>query len=518
MNDTLPTLIASLRDPARYPHAVRQIDVIETHISWVVLAGEFAYKIKKPVNLGFLDFSSLDKRRFYCEEELRLNRRLAPGLYLDVVAITGTAEQPVFNGAGEAIEYAVRMTRFPQEALLDRLLEQGALTPQHIDALAAEIAAFHGTVAVAGADSPFGAPQRVLTPAIENFRQIRALPDSHADLAALDALQAWTEGRYSALEQTLARRKRDGFVRECHGDLHLGNVALIDGRITLFDCMEFSENLRWIDVMSEIAFLVMDLLDRGRVDLAYRALNAWLEATGDYAGLAVLRFYLVYRAMVRAKVNAIRAAQAGLQPDERASVMERYRGYIRLAQGFAAESRPLLAITHGLSGSGKTTATQLLLESIGAVRIRSDVERRRLFGLAAHERSRSGVASGLYGADATGLTYRHLETLAGAIVRAGFPAIVDAAFLQRAQRDGFRQLANTLGVPFAILDFPADEATLRQRIAARMAQGRDASEADLAVLEHQFATEQPLAADEIPLTIDVAASFAEALRRLGNTA
>ena len=524
-NENLPELIAALRDHATYPHAVREIEVIETHISWVILTGDYAYKLKKPVDLGFLDFTTLEQRRFYCEQELRLNRRLAPEIYLEVVAITGSAEHPVWNGAGEAIEYAVKMRQFPQEALLDRLLERGEMTPQHIDALTARIAAFHGEVEVAGADSPFGTPQRVLEPAMENFRQIRALLDSPADLAALDVLQAWTEQQHAALAATFAQRKRDGFVRECHGDMHLGNIALVDGEVTVFDCIEFNDDLRWIDVISEVAFLVMDLMDRKRADLGWRALNAYLEATGDYAGLAVLRYYLVYRAMVRAKVSAIRAGQTGLEPSERASVMGRYRGYTRLAQSFAAEPRPLLAITHGLSGSGKTTLSQTILEATGAIRIRSDVERKRLFGLAADERSGSGVASGLYGADATGLTYRHLETLAGAMVRAGFPAIVDAAFLQRAQRDSFRELASTLGVPFAILDFPADKATLRQRVAGRMALGRDASEADLAVLEHQFATQQPLAADELPLAITVATmnegaptSATEALRRLGNTA
>lgn len=496
-NDNLPTLIAALRNPSVYPHAVRGIEVIETHISWVILSGDYAYKIKKPVNLGFLDFTSLEQRRFYCEEELRLNRRLAPKLYLEVVAITGSAGHPLWNGPGEAIEYAVKMRQFPQQALLDRMLERGALTPQHVDALAARIAAFHGEVEAAAADSPFGTPQRVLEPAMENFRQIRASFDSPADLAALEALQAWTERQHAALAATFAQRKRDGFVRECHGDMHLGNIALVDGEVTVFDCIEFNDNLRWIDVVSETAFLAMDLMDRKRADLAWRALNLYLERTGDYAGLAVLRYYLVYRAMVRAKVTSIRAGQPGMGAAERGAIIERYRGYIALAQGLASPGAPGLIINHGLSGSGKTTLSQPMLEDLGAIRIRSDVERKRLHGLAALQRSGSGIAGDIYAPDATALTYQRLGELARAVVEAGYTAIVDATFLQRPQRDAFRALAATLNVGFAICDFQAAAATLRQRIAQRLRHGRDASEADLAVLQRQLATQQPLAPQEL---------------------
>jgi len=497
---TLPTLIAALRNPAVYPHAVRDIEVIETHISWVILTGDYAYKIKKPVNLGFLDFTSLQQRRFYCEEELRLNRRLAPKLYLEVAAITGSAERPVWNGAGDAIEYAVKMRQFPQQALLDRLLERGALTPQHIDALASRIAAFHGEVEVAGTGSPFGTPQRVLAPAVENFRQIRASLDSPADLAALDALQAWTEQQHAALADTFAQRKRDGFVRECHGDMHLGNIALVDGEVTVFDCIEFNDNLRWIDVVSEVAFLAMDLMDRKRTDLAWRALNLYLESTGDYAGLAVLRYYLVYRAMVRAKVICIRAGQPSA---DRAATMERYRGYIDLAQGLAAPGAPGFIINHGLSGSGKTTLSQPMLEAIGAIRIRSDIERKRLHGLAALERSESGIGGDIYAPDATALTYQRLAELARAAVEAGFTVIVDATFLQRSQRDAFRALAASLKVAFVICDFQAPAGTLRERIAQRLQHGRDASEADLAVLQRQLATQQPLTPQELAHAIVV---------------
>jgi len=519
--DSLPPLITALCDGTIYGQPGADIKLLQTHISYVFLTGRYAYKIKKPINLGFLDFSTLEKRRHYCEEELRLNLRLAPELYLEAMPITGSPTHPVLGNAGVAIEYAVKMAEFPQQARLDHVLAQGELTTEQIDALAEQIAAFHSSIVVAGTDSVFGTPARVLQPALENFEQIHPLLKDPADLDALEVLREWTQHEYAALEPTFAQRKKDGFVRECHGDLHLANIALVNGAVTIFDCIEFNENLRWIDVLSEIAFLVMDLMDRNQHEFAYRALNTYLVHMGDYSGLAVLRFYLTYRAMVRAKVTAIRLHQAGMEHNERAAIYKDYRSYIRLAQSLTAPPHPALLITHGLSGSGKSTLSQPILERIGAIRIRSDVERKRLFGLSAESRSQSGVASGLYAPDATRLTYQHLAKLAQAIVAAGFTVLVDATFLQRSQRSLFQELAQTLGVPFAILDFQASTATLRQRIVQRQHAAQDASEADLAVLEHQFATQQPLAPDELPRTIPfttgaegIPMSAIEALRKL----
>jgi aminoglycoside phosphotransferase family enzyme/predicted kinase len=491
----MPELIRSLHDPACYDHAAGPVQVIETHISWVLLTGEFAYKIKKPLNLVFLDFSSLDKRLHACREEVRLNRRLAPEIYLDVVPITGTPAAPRVNGSDEAFEYAVKMRQFPSDATLDRLDSEGGMTVQHIESIAATLARFHlESCAHAPADSPWGNPDAIWQPVAQNFAQIAPHLNDPADRAQLDTLQRWSESEHARLAPMMAARKRDGFVRECHGDLHLGNLAWVEDRLLVFDCIEFNPGLRWIDIQSEIAFCYMDLLQRGHADWAWLFLNLWLEQTGDYAGLALLRFYAVYRALVRAKVAAIRTAQ--LAGHERDAVLEEVRALLGMATRLTRPLSARLDITHGLSGSGKTTVTYTLMQNPGAIRLRSDVERKRLAGLGALANSGSGVGEQLYSTAATRLTYRRLAELVGQLLNAGWPVIVDATFIARWQRDLLREVARTRKVEFRILDFPVAVATLRERIVQRARAGSDASEADLAVLQHQIDTEEPLDPNE----------------------
>ena len=488
-------LIAALRTPSVFGEGCEHVSVLETHISYVLLTGKHAYKIKKSVNLGFLDFTTLSARRFYCEEELRLNRRLAPALYLDVVAITGSVDAPILGGDGLVLDYAVKMREFPQEALASLLLSRNEIGAADIDVLAAEVAVFHARIDVAAPGSPFGRPNEVLRTALQNFAQIRPLLQTPRAQTELDALALWAKREHQARYTAFGERQRGGFIRECHGDLHLGNIARIDGKITIFDCIEFNDAMRWIDVMSEVAFTVMDLQDRGRGDLGHRFLNAYLEITGDYSGLSVLRFYLSYRAIVRAKVARLRAVQVDASDVSRV-LLDEYHGYVELARSYAQPPQAAIVLTHGLAGSGKSTLSQALLEVLGAVRIRTDVERKRLHGLATRDRSPSGVDHGLYTADATAATYHHVCALVRGVAAAGHVAIVDATFLKRWQRDLFRKLAADLQVPFVIVTFSASESTLRERITRRAKEGHDASDADLAVLDHQLRVQEPLAPEE----------------------
>lgn len=514
--DTTP-LIRSLLDTGVWDHETYDLSLVETHISWVILTGPYAYKIKKPVNLGFLDFSTLEKRRFYCHEELRLNRRLAPRLYVDVIAITGEAMRPAINGSGPVLDYAVKMVQFPQEAQLDRLLARGALSARHIDELAQRVATFHGNIAIAAPEGPYGEPEQIQQLVLANFDRVLSELRNQDALNRLRALRQWTQQEYQRCRNSLAVRKQRGFVRECHGDMHLRNIALLDDELVIFDGIEFSDSLRWIDVISEVAFLVMDLDDRKQPQLARRFLNAYLEHTGDYAGIRVARYYLVYRAMVRAMVDAIRARQPGMNETEKRRVLEEYGSYVSLAERYTHIPHPALIITCGLSGSGKTTVAQTLLEHYPAIRVRSDVERKRLHGFTAAKRTGSEVDRGLYAPEATSRTYERLAELAGVIVKAGYSVIVDAAFLRREQRTMFHAVAQELRVPFLILDCQAPLETLRGRIRSREREARDPSEATLVVLERQLATQELLTESEKPYVLSIDTTEAPKGARIADT-
>lgn len=493
-------MVAGLSAPGCYPHPVGRISTIETHISFVLLTGTFAYKIKKPVDLGFLDFTTLEKRLHFCREELRLNQRLAPDIYLDVVPICGTPEAPTVGSGTAVIDYAVKMVEFPQGALADRMLARGELSARDIDALAAQVAAFHERAARCPEGEDYGGPERLRASVMQNFAQIRAANPPWGNLPRLEKIEKWTIGEHERLREEFATRKRAGRVRECHGDLHLGNIAFLNGKPRLFDCIEFNPALRWIDISNEVAFLVMDLLASGHERLARRFLNANLEGSGDYEGLRTLRYFLVYRAMVRAKICLMRAGQLSAGEAELARAQEQFGRYLELALACCSRARGFVAITHGLSGSGKTTLSQTLAELTGAIRLRSDVERKRMLAGSIPAARGPAVASGLYAADATQATYRRLLELAGEVIDSGYGVIVDATFLRRSHRDLFRSWAAAAQVPFAIIDFTASEALLRSRIEARQRQGNDASDADLRVLEHQFATQEALQADELACT------------------
>lgn len=492
-------LVAGMRDPLAYPDLPDRVEYIGTHISHVLLAGDYAYKLKKPLNLGFLDFSTLEKRRFCCEEELRLNGRLAPHIYLGVVPITGSLEHPRVGGEGEALEYAVKMRRFGQDDLLTTL----PVTPSLADRIAERVAEFHASVPAVAKDSEHGTPHALLGPMLENFEQIRIRLRDPAAFARLQPLERWTRERRDALWQVLERRRREGRIRECHGDMHRGNIALVDGDLVIFDGIEFNPGLRWIDTMSELAFLVMDLEEAGEADRARRLLNRYLEISGDYEGLLVLDFYKVYRAMVRAKVIAIRLGQGDLEPGEAAKDREDYERYTALAEGYTRGRPRRLVITHGVSGSGKSNLALELRERLALVHIQSDVERKRLFGLPAGARTRSGTQTDIYTQEAGKRTYARLLELAALILDAGYSPLVDATFLKASWRAPFLDLAKAKACRCTILDLTAPEDVLRHRVKVREARGLDPSEAGIAVLEAQIASREPLTEAERAMAIRI---------------
>lgn len=478
--------VSRMLDAEAYPHPAADLQMIETHLSWVFLAGEFAYKVRKPVKLDFVDFSTLRARQIDCEEECRLNRRLAPRLYVGVVWISRDPATGALriNGQGTPCEYAVCMRRFSQQDVLSAVAHDGRLGPKEIHTLADLIADFHATAPVASSSSDDGTPSSVR----------RTLEDCAAGVIALSTDPTLAEATLSQLrreadrlEAAFASRRRSRHIRECHGDLHLGNIVLIDRQPTPFDCLEFSPSLRWIDTMYDTAFLFMDLLAAGLDGLAYRLINRYLERCGDYGGLAVLPFYASMRALVRARVLLERAHQRDGAPDLAAKPRAEARRMLDLSRQLLSRNEACILLMHGFSGSGKSTRAAQFVETKRMIRVRSDVERQRNLHVAAADR---------YLPRAVERTYRRLAAICKLGARAGFPMIADAAFLAQHQRRRFFSLGQRLGVAVAIADCVADVDTLRSRIRNRMRDGRDASEADLHVLDTQIATQEALNVDE----------------------
>ncbi len=489
-------LLRSLRLALQRQDPAIEVELIETHISFVLVAGAHAYKFKKAVRPGFLDYSTLERRRHFCAEELRLNRRLAPELYLGVVQVTGTPEAPLLGGDGPVIDCAVHMRAFAQDQLWDRVARRGALRGAHVDELAGTLCSFHARAAVADAAGTLGTPAQVRAPMLDNLDALQGLLDQAAERTALQGLRAWEAREWPALEPVFARRLGEGRVRECHGDLHLGNVILVDGHGVIFDGIEFNDEFRWIDVISDVAFMAMDLHAHGLAALAHRFVDAYLQCSGDYDGVRVLRYCIVQRALVRAKVAALRAAQPGCEAAASRAAAELACAFVHLAAQCSRHPALALMFTHGCSGSGKTTLTQGLLEAAGAVRMRADVERKRLAGLGALARSAAPLDAGLYSREASAATYARLMQCATAVLQGGYAVILDATFLRRAQRDAARRTAAAQGVPALMLEFDAPPAVLRERVRRRAAAAADASEADDAVLEMQLRTAEPLGDDE----------------------
>jgi hypothetical protein len=473
-----------------------QVRLFETHISWVLVSGDYAYKIKKAVHFDFLDFSTLAARRHYCEEECRLNRRLASELYLDVLAVTGSADSPQLAGASPAIEYVLRMHAFAQDKLWSERIAAGTLAPEEVDQLADRLLRFHQDAPQAPADSPWGTPAQLLACADDILATLNELLQDAPSRAKLAALLEWHRSRHAQLSATFDRRKQAGYVREGHGDLHCGNLLTLNGQATAFDCIEFSEELRWIDVQNDLAFAVMDLHVLGRPDLAARLLNRYLEGSSDYSELEVLRYYLVLRALVRCKVHLLYLQELAPDDPQRADCESRMQAYLTYAGTCMQPNRAALMITHGFSGSGKSTVAGMVVEAGGALRIRSDVERKRLYGL--DPLSHMATANDLlYATSASEATYARLSAMARSAITAGWPVIVDAAFLDREQRQSFARLAQELNVPFLIVDIRASEAIMHKRLAQRAIEDKDPSDASAAVLAHQLATHDPLSAEEM---------------------
>ena len=501
--------LSAMQKPSLFGSNCTSVELIETHISYVFLVDNVVYKMKKAVDFGFLNYSTLEKRKHYCDIEITLNRRLAPELYIGVVAIcrdNKTGEillSDVANDEFEIIEYAVKMHRFEQTSILTQWMQSQVplVRETQFSLLGSRIAEFHLSAPqlATQSDCELGKEASVRFAVEQNFQQVFRLISEESDKKRLKFLSEWSEGELKRHALLFEQRFVDGFVRECHGDLHTGNIAIIDDKPMLFDCIEFNDQFRCIDVMSEIAFLVMDLEVMGASKEAMDVLNTYLFRTGDYEGLKMLAFYKVYRAMVRAKVTILRLAQEGLSVEDTSAALGVYRRYIELAMTYIKTSTPGLIMTHGVSGTGKTTAARYLSRRWPGVHLRADVERKRLFGLKELDSSKEKGID-IYTPLATTQTFERLWGAVNLLLEEGISVVLDSTFLNTGARQRFFKLAEVKGCPVYIISCQLSGEILRQRLINRQVAGDDASEADVFIMEKQLGSEEPLTKDELRST------------------
>ncbi|MEG4031463.1 MULTISPECIES: AAA family ATPase [unclassified Microcoleus] len=488
----LPPLIQQMLHPGFYPHGVTEpVQLIQTHASFVLLTGDYTYKIKKPVNFGFLDYSSLQKRHHFCNEELLLNRRTAPEIYLEVLPIVQIGDSfqlgsnlPAITPAEVAVEYALKMREFPQDSLLLSLLERGLLTEQIMADLGREVAKFHSTALSNSYIRTFGEVSQIRTAIDNNYLTSQKYIGGPQSQAQFQENKDYTDAFFAENQELFNLRIANNKIRECHGDLHLRNIALWQDKILLFDCIEFNEPFRFVDVMYDVAFTVMDLESRGRRDLGNAFVNTYIEQTGDWEGLQLLPLYLSRQAYVRAKVTSLMLDDPAISTDQKAELSQTAAHYYKLAWQYTQPHRGKLTLMSGLSGSGKSTAARYLARRTGAIYIRSDAVRKHLGGIPLNERG----GQDLYSDEMTAQTYGRLLELGIILADRGWDVILDAKFDRQNLRTDAINQAQSHGLPLQIIYCTASIEVLRERLQQRRG---DIADATAELLSSQQAAFEP---------------------------
>lgn len=482
----LPPLIQQMLQPGFYPHAVTEpIQLIQTHISYVLLTGDYAYKLKKPVNFGFLDFSTLEKRQHFCQEELRLNQRAASGLYLEVLPVTLTVEGLYrLNGSGEPVEYVLKMLQFSQECLFSTLFEQGELNETHLEELGRIVAQYHAEAQTNDYISSFGEVPQVRAAFDENYEQTEKYIGGPQTQVQFAETKQYTDRFFAERPELFVSRIQHNYIRECHGDLHLKNIALWHDKIMLFDCIEFNEPFRFVDVMYDVAFAVMDLEARQRQDLGNAFLNAYIEQTGDWEGLQVLPLYLSRQAYVRAKVTSFLLDDASVPLSVKEEATTTASNYYKQAWEYTQPKQGRLILMSGLSGSGKSTTARYLALQLGAIHIRSDAVRKHLGGISLKERG----GDDLYTPEMTEKTYARLLNLGIILAKQGFSVILDAKYDRQQLRQEAIAQAEKHQIPLKIIYCTAPLEVIQERLVNRT---NDIADATVNLLDSQIKQAEP---------------------------
>ncbi|MBE9004270.1 AAA family ATPase [Fortiea sp. LEGE XX443] len=482
---TLPALIQHMLQPGFYPHPVTEpIQLCQTHVSYVLLTGDYAYKLKKPVNFGFLDFSTLEKRQHFCQEELRLNKRGAAELYLDVLPVTQQGEEYHLAGTGEPVEYAVKMREFPQETLLSSLFEQGKLHEADLEELGQVVAQYHAKTQTNDYIQSFGEVPQVRAAFDENYEQTEKYIGKPQTQQQFDETKAFTDKFFAERQELFQQRIKNNYIRECHGDLHLRNICLWQDKILLFDCIEFNEPFRFVDVMYDIAYAVMDLEAQQRQDLSNAYFNTYVEQTGDWEGLEVLPIYLIRQSYVRAKVTSFLLDDPGVPEAVKEEATKTAAKYYKLAWEYTQPKQGRLILMSGLSGSGKSTTAKYLARQFNAIHIRSDAVRKHLGGIPLSERG----GDDLYTPEMTQKTYARLLNLGTILANQGFTVILDAKYDRQQQRQEAISQAEKYQLPLQIIHCTAPVEVIQERLINRTG---DIADATVDLLASQLKQAEP---------------------------
>lgn len=481
------SVLKSLLKPDSYPEPTTGVELVQTHVSWIFLTDSHAYKIKKPVDLGFLNFSTIDRRRFYCNEEIKYNRRLCPDIYEGVAELRQTNGGAGFRGNGRILDYAVKMKRLPAAGMLDRLVNNNAVSTTEIRDVARVIAEFHRTIPTSPAISEYGRPDRIRFNWTENFDQTAAFENTTLPASERAVMRSWVASFMDDHADIFTKRIAGGFIRECDGDIHLENICLTEGKVYIFDCIEFNERFRCCDTAADVAFLLMDLDYRGRQDLSEVVLSAYIDASGDNGVLSVLDFYKIYRAFVRGKIESLCSIDMGIDQQQRSNATAKAIRYFRLARGYIERLRlrPSLFITCGLMGCGKSTLVTQLSYELGIAAFNSDTTRKQMVGIPPETPVCSAFGQGLYSDQTTHDTYNELLKLAEGELAAGRSVIIDACFIHRNTRLLFANLAGRYASRFVILFVSCSEPINRRRLSERLATTRPASDGRNELLSNQ---------------------------------
>ncbi|MBI1912367.1 MAG: AAA family ATPase [Deltaproteobacteria bacterium] len=511
----LPPLIQALLDPLSYPERPAEVNLRQTHISYLFFTPDFVYKVKKSVNFGFLDFTSLYKRLFYCNEELRLNRRLAPGVYIGVAGITYENGQAKVGGEGEPVEYAVKMKRLPEASILEKMLEEDKVTEKEVIRIAEKIAEFHKDAQTNERISSFGLPQIIRNNTEENFIQTIDAIDMTISKHTFDRIKEYTHEFISKNERLFLKRAKDGFIKDCHGDIHCEHISIADG-INLIDCIEFNERFRFSDTVADIAFFSMDLDYHNRADLSRLFDSRYFSLSKDTEGVALLDFYKCYRAYVRGKVAGFKSFEPEVTDKEKGAALLDAKFHFHLSKLYATGGfRPALIIIMGLSGTGKTTIAEELSRDFSLIRLSSDSIRKELAGIPIEEKRIEEFKKGIYSEEFTNRTYRALIERGITYLKNGRSVILDATFSKQKHIEELKTALRGITADFHIIRCAAGDDAVKERILGRCFEknkaGTAVSDADWQIYLKQKASFEPVTEphltvnSELPVNESVAA-------------